>query len=66
MMLSQENEFGNKNDLETGPKWAQFGLNYFFGYNDHQFLLDIIEIQGQSRQIPNGDKKDLYFYRFQG
>ena len=24
------NEFGDKSDLETGPKWAQFGPNYFF------------------------------------
>ena len=30
MMQSQENEFGNKNNLETGPKWAQFEPNNFF------------------------------------
>ena len=26
---SRENEFGDKNNLETGPKWAKFGPNYF-------------------------------------
>ena len=27
---SQDNEFGDKNDLETVPNWVQFGPNYFF------------------------------------
>ena len=27
---------------ETGQKWAQFGPNYFLGYNYHKVLLDII------------------------
>ena len=44
MTQSQENEFGDKNNLETGPKWSQFGPNYFFGCNNHQFLLDIIAV----------------------
>ena len=26
----QDNEFGDKNNLETGPKWAQFGPENFF------------------------------------
>ena len=38
---SQENEFGDKNKLETGPKWVQL---LFFGCNNHQFLLDIIDV----------------------
>ena len=25
MTQSQENEFGDKNNLETGPNWGQFG-----------------------------------------
>ena len=29
MKQFQDNEFGDKNNLETGPKWAQFGPNYF-------------------------------------
>ena len=32
MTQSQENEFGDKNNLETGPKWAQFGPSYFLGF----------------------------------
>ena len=28
--MIQENEFGDKNNLETGPKWAQFRPNYYF------------------------------------
>ena len=32
MTQSQENEFGDKNNMETtGPKWAQFGPNNAFG-----------------------------------
>ena len=30
MTQSQENEFGDKNNLETGPKWSQFEPNYYF------------------------------------
>ena len=30
MSKSRENEFGDKNNLETGPKWAQFGPEKFF------------------------------------
>ena len=30
MSISRDIEFGDKNNLETGPKWAQFGPNYFF------------------------------------
>ena len=30
MSKSRDIEFGDKNNLETGPKWAQFGPNYFF------------------------------------
>ena len=30
MSKSRDIEFGHKNNLETGPKWAQFGPNYFF------------------------------------
>ena len=30
MSKSQENEFGDKNNLETGPKWAQLGPEKFF------------------------------------
>ena len=41
MTQSQENEFGDKNNLETGPKWAQL---FFLGCNNHQFLLDIIAV----------------------
>ena len=29
MKLSQDDEFGDKNYLETGPKWAQFELIIF-------------------------------------
>ena len=28
--ISQDNEFGDKNSLETGPKWAQFGPEKIF------------------------------------
>ena len=30
MSKSRDNEFGDKNNLETGPKWAKFGRHYFF------------------------------------
>ena len=30
MSKSRDIEFGDKNNLETGPKWAQFGPNHFF------------------------------------
>ena len=30
MSKSRDIESGDKNNLETGPKWAQFGPNYFF------------------------------------
>ena len=30
MSKSRDIEFGDKNNLETGPKWAQFGPTYFF------------------------------------
>ena len=44
MMQSQDNEFGDKNNLETGPKWARFNPNYYyFGYN-YQPLQDIIAV----------------------
>ena len=41
MRSSRENEFGDKNNLETGPKWAQFGPENFF--ND-QYQLEIIVV----------------------
>ena len=43
-MQSQENEFGDENNLETVPKWTQFGPNYFWRCNNHRFLLDIIAV----------------------
>ena len=30
MSKSRYIEFGDKNDMETGPKWGQFEPNYFF------------------------------------
>ena len=30
MSKSRDIEFGDKNNLETGPKWAQFGPEKFF------------------------------------
>ena len=45
MKQSQDNEVEDKNNLEKGSKWAKFELNYFFfGCNNHQFLLDIIAV----------------------
>ena len=42
MSISRENEFGDKNNLETGPKWAKFGPNYFLGCCNHLHQLNII------------------------
>ena len=37
--------FGDKNNLETGLKWAQFGPNYYFlGRYAHQIMLDITAV----------------------
>ena len=42
MSKSRDIEFGDKNNLETGPKWAQFGPNYFLGCCNHLHQLNII------------------------
>ena len=67
MSKSRDNEFGDKNSLETGPKWAQFGPNYSFGCYKHQHQLDTIvfkynmqnqqNLMRQSREI---DQKQLF------
>ena len=44
MTQSQENEFGDKNNLETGPIWPNLDPIIFFGCSNHQFLLDIIAV----------------------
>ena len=44
MTPSQENEFEDKNNWETGPKWAQFGPDDFFGCNNHQHMVDNIAV----------------------
>ena len=33
-----------KNNLETGPKWAQFGPENFFDDRNHQYQLEIIVV----------------------
>ena len=42
MSKNRENEFGDKNNLETSPKTALFGPNIFFDCWHHMNLLDII------------------------
>ena len=69
MSKSQENEFGDKNNLETGPKWAQFGPEKFFDDWNHQYQLEIIAVyhnvqnekkhMSTSRDIEFGDKNNL-------
>ena len=42
MSKGRDIEFGDKNNLETGPKWAQFGPNYFLVCCNHLHQLNII------------------------
>ena len=73
---SQDNEFGDKNNLETGPKWAKFGPEKFFDEWNHQYQLEIIAVYhnmqnkkkliNKSQDNEFGDKKLIWRQAFIG
>ena len=56
MSKSRDIEFGDKNNLETGPKWAQFGLNYFFRMCQVS-AIHSLESKTQGKEIVEANKK---------
>ena len=73
---SQANKFGDKNNLETGPKWAQFGPKKIFNDKNHRYQLEIIvvyhnlqnekKLLSLSQDIEFGDKKIIWRQVFIG